>query len=325
MKRAIKVAAESWPLKTVFNISRGAKRTADIVVVEITEGGFEGLGECVPYPRYGESQSQVIEDIRSVFPQIEAGISRQDLQHLMPAGAARNAVDCALWQLEAHKNGSRLAGLFGLGEFPPVRTAQTISLDTPDRMAAAAKEIGAGLIKIKLGDTDIAKSVIAVREAAPKAKIIIDANEAWSMAQLSDALPILVDAKVDLIEQPLPQGRDGDLEYLKSPIPICADESCHSTENLEDLAKLYDAINIKLDKTGGLTEALKLRVSAESLGLDVMLGCMICTSLSIGPIFAMARGVEFIDVDGPLWLEDDRPNGCVFDGRRMHPPRIMTV
>jgi len=325
MKRAVTVKAESWPLKTVFNISRGAKRAADVVVVEIKGDGVSGLGECVPYARYGESQTQVIEDIQTILPDLEGDISRQDLQGLMPAGAARNAVDCALWQHEARKKGTSLAGLFGLKEFCPIRTAQTISLDTPDKMAAAARDIGNGLIKIKLDGTQITQTIQAVREAAPEAKIIIDANEAWSMSQLANIMPTLVELRIDLIEQPLPQSQDSELEFFDSPIPICADESCHTSDNLEILATRYDVVNIKLDKTGGLTEALKLRASAERLGLDVMLGCMVCTSLSIAPIFALSQGIEFIDVDGPLWLAQDRPGGCVFDGHLMHPPAIMSL
>ncbi len=267
---------------------------------------------------------QVIDDIRAISHEIESGLTRQDLQSLMPAGAARNAVDCALWQVEARKQNLSFSELFGLRKFDPVRTAQTISLDSPDNMARAARKIGAGLLKLKLGQDDVFESVRAVRDAAPQAKIIIDANEAWSMSQLLEVMPCLVEAKIELIEQPLPQDDDDELGDYKSPIPICADESCHSTENLDTLAKRYDAINIKLDKTGGLTEALKLRSSSESLGLDVMLGCMICTSLSIAPIFALTHGVKYIDIDGPLWLEADRSGGCVFDGIRMHPPSLMT-
>lgn len=323
MNRNLTIKPESWPLKTTFNISRGAKKTAEVVVVQITEGDLIGSGECVPYGRYGESQAQVIEDIQAVAPQIKSGLTRQDLQTLLPAGAARNAVDCALWQLEAHKQGHSFSELFGWNRFCPVRTAQTVSLDKTEQMADAARKIGDGLIKMKLGDENVCESIRAVRAASPGAQIIIDANEAWSISQLADFMPTLVESKVDLIEQPLPQANDSELAQFKSPIPICADESCHSLEGIEELSQRYDAINIKLDKTGGLTEALKLRAVAEDLGLTIMLGCMVCTSLSIAPVFALTQGVELIDIDGPLWLEKDRPGGCQFDGFRMHPPARM--
>lgn len=320
MKRQIKVTSETWPLKSVFNISRGAKRAANVVVVEIREGETIGFGECVPYPRYGESQEQVIETILAQAAQIEKGITREELQHIVPAGAARNALDCALWQVEAKRDGKEFAELFGLKHFSAVRTAQTVSLDSPENMGIAAERLGEGLLKLKLGGTEISECVRAVRRAAPKATLIIDANEAWTMKQLVDNMAVLSEAKVQLIEQPLPQGADGELEGYKSPIPICADESCHTSDTIENLSRLYDAINIKLDKTGGLTEALKLRRKAETLGMDIMLGCMICTSLSILPVFALSQGVKFIDIDGPLWLKKDRPGGCEFDGVRMHPP-----
>jgi len=325
MKRQVKVTPESWPLNAVFNISRGAKKVADVVVVGITEGDITGYGECVPYPRYGESQGQVIEAILSVSQKVEEGISREELQALLPAGAARNALDCALWQVEAKRQNKSLAELFGLKQFRPVRTAQTVSLDSSENMGEAAKRLGEGLLKVKLGPNDISESVMAVRRAAPKATLILDANEAWTMEQLVENMPALIEAEVKLIEQPLPQGADGALADFKSPIPICADESCHASDTLTEVSKLYDAINIKLDKTGGLTEALKLRREAEALGMEIFLGCMICTSLSILPVFALTEGVEFIDIDGPLWLKKDRSGGCKFDGIRMSPPTQLIV
>lgn len=325
MKRHVKVTPESWPLNAVFNISRGAKKVADVVVVEITEGEITGYGECVPYPRYGESQEQVIEAILAVSQKVEEGASREELQALLPAGAARNALDCALWQVEAKRQDKSLAELFGLKQFRPVRTAQTVSLDSPEKMGEAAKWLGEGLLKVKLGPNDISESVRAVRRAAPKATLILDANEAWTMEQLVENMPALIEAEVKLIEQPLPQGADGELAGYESPIPICADESCHASDTLTEVSKLYDAINIKLDKTGGLTEALKLRKEAESLGMGIFLGCMICTSLSILPVFALTEGVEFIDIDGPLWLKKDRDGGCKFNGIRMSPPTQLIV
>ncbi len=325
MKRQIKARPESWTLNSVFNISRGAKRVADVVVVEIREGESIGFGECVPYPRYGESQDQVIETILAQSQKLEEGISREELQHLLPAGAARNAIDCALWQIEAKRNEKSFSELFGLKQFRPVRTAQTVSLDSPEKMGAAAKQLGKGLLKVKLGPTDICESVRAVRHGAPHATLILDANEAWTMEQLDETMPVLVEANVKLVEQPIPQGADGELADYDSPIPICADESCHTSDTIKKVSKLYDAINIKLDKTGGLTEALKLRKEAEALGMEVMLGCMICTSLSILPIFALSEGIEFIDIDGPLWLKKDRPGGCEFDGVRMNPPTHLLV
>ncbi len=320
MRRIVETNAESWPLKTVFRISRGTKTTADTVLVKIIEGNRCGYGECVPYARYGESPKQVIREIEAVSAEIESGISRLQLQEIMRPGAARNAVDCALWDLEARQNNVTLAQLAGVPPFEALRTARTISIDSPREMALAAAGIDSDLIKIKIGTTDILEVVSAVRHAAPQAQIILDANEAWSMPQMVKIMPALMDAKINLIEQPLREGEDNCLRDYCSPIPICADESCHTTADLHRLAPLYDAINIKLDKTGGLTEALRLRAAAEDCGLSVMLGCMVCTSLSIAPAFALAHDLEFIDLDGPLWLRKDRPGGCVLEGSKMLPP-----
>ena len=322
MVRRVEARIESWPLRTAFRIARGSKTTAEVVYVKLTEGTKSGYGECVPYARYGESPEQVIRDIEAVSGEIESGISRVRLQQIMPAGAARNSIDCALWDLEARQNNTTLARLAGVPPFEAVRTAQTISIDSPRKMGLAAAAIDGGSIKIKIGTTDIVEAVKAVRSAAPDARIILDANEAWSMSQLAEIMPALVAADISLIEQPLRQEQDDCLREYRSPIPICADESCHTTADIDRLAPLYDAINIKLDKAGGLTEALRLRSAAEDRGLIVMLGCMVSTSLSIAPAFALAHDLDFIDIDGPLWLHKDRPGGCSLEDGKMLPPHF---
>lgn len=326
MTRKLKFRTESWPLKAPFRIARGTKNFTDIVVVEIEEGGLTGYGECVPYSRYGESSKTVMAAIDKASRDVCNGICRDKLQNLMPAGAARNALDCALWDLAAKQTDMSLAQKTGGSPFMPVSTARTISIDSAETMARDAAEIGGGLIKVKLDGTDIERIVSAVREASPDATIIVDANEAWSMDQMLSYMPALIDARVALIEQPLPDGRDSDLRYFKSPIPICADESCHTSDDIDRLTGLYDAVNIKLDKTGGLTEAFRLRKAAEDNNLLVMIGCMVCTSLAIAPAFALVDDLQFIDLDGPLWLRQDRPGGCVLNeyGRLM-PPRDLLV
>lgn len=324
MVREVKSRKESWPLKAPFRIARGAKNFADVVIVEIEEDGLTAYGECVPYSRYGESPGTVIDEITKASRDIRSGICRAELQDLMPAGAARNALDCALWDLEAKQAGKSLAQIAGVAPFAATPTARTISIDTVENMARAATAIGGGLIKLKLDGTDVERSVAAVGAAAPSATIIVDANEAWSLDQMVSCMPAMIDARVALIEQPLAKGRDADLRHFDSPIPLCADESCHTTDDLDRLVGLYNAVNIKLDKTGGLTEALRLRKAAEEKNLLVMVGCMVCTSLAIAPAFALVDGVKFIDLDGPLWLQQDRPGGCVLNegGELMPPPDL---
>ncbi len=326
MARELKSRVESWPLKTPFRIARGTKNSADVVVVEIEEGGLTGYGECVPYARYGETPATVIDAINQAGRDIWNGVCRDELQELIPAGAARNALDCALWDLSAKHADTSLAQIAGVTPFTATPTAQTISIDSAENMARAAKAITGRLIKIKLEGTDVARTLTAVRRAAPEATIIVDANEAWSMDELLSYMPTLIDTRVALIEQPLSEGQDEELRNFTSPIPICADESCHTSDDIDRLVGLYDAVNIKLDKSGGLTEALGLRRAAEDRGLLVMVGCMVSTSLSITPAFALIDSLEFVDLDGPLWLKQDRPNGCVLnDVGQLMPPTDLQI
>ncbi|MEH6402583.1 MAG: N-acetyl-D-Glu racemase DgcA, partial [Sneathiella sp.] len=321
-KRSIEAYSESWPIRGSFRISRGAKTSADVVVVKITENGVTGMGECVPYPRYGESQATVLDEISTIKDAIHHGASRMDLLSVMPAGAARNAVDCALWDLEAKLTGKTIAQIAGIQ--PPGRliTAYTLSLDSPEKMGiAAAKQSHRPLMKLKLsGELDVER-VSAVRNAAPKSRIIVDANEAWTLEMMEEYFPKMADLGVELIEQPLPAGADSALGDVVRPVPVCADESSHDTSTLDQVAPFYDFINIKLDKTGGLTEALILASAARDFGLGIMVGCMLGTSLGMAPAMLLGGFARFVDLDGPLLLDKDRPNGIVFDGSVMSPPK----
>ncbi|WP_169569530.1 N-acetyl-D-Glu racemase DgcA [Sneathiella limimaris] len=311
---------ESWPIRGSFRISRGAKTSADVVVVEITDGRFTGRGECVPYPRYGESPSTVMDEISTIREAINHGASRTDLLSLLPSGAARNAVDCALWDLEAKQTGKSVSELAGIPSPGPLITAYTLSLDTPEKMAGAASaNAHRPLIKLKLGGEGDIERVTAVREAAPKTRLIVDANEAWEPDMLGSYFPAMAELGVELIEQPLPAGEDDNLGELDRPVPICADESCHDTSTLDQVASNYDYINIKLDKTGGLTEALQMAEAAREFGLGIMVGCMLGTSLGMAPAMLLGGMARFVDLDGPLLLEKDRPDGIQFDESVMHP------
>jgi L-alanine-DL-glutamate epimerase-like enolase superfamily enzyme len=309
-----------------FAISRGRKREAEVVVAVLgavlPDGRpVRGRGECVPYGRYGETVEGVAAAIAAAGPAIASGLDRAGLQTLMPAGAARNALDCAFWDLEAKAADLPAWRLAGLNPPVPVATAFTLSLGTPDAMAAAARAAGMPLLKLKLGggDDDIAR-VAAVRRAAPEARLIVDANEGWSMAQLRALAPQLADLGVALIEQPLPAGADSALADYTCPAPLGADESCHGIEELPELRGRYQVLNLKLDKTGGLTAALALKAAAEAAGFGIMAGCMVATSLSMAPAFLLAQGAEFVDLDGPLLLEQDREPGAVYKGAWMQPP-----
>ncbi|MBL4906179.1 MAG: dipeptide epimerase [Sneathiella sp.] len=321
-KRILEATQESWPIRGSFRISRGAKTTADVVVVKIKEGNVTGFGECVPYPRYGESCHSVLGEISTVRDAIAHGASRMDLLTLMSAGAARNAVDCALWDLEAKLTGKSIGEIAGIQTPGPLITAYTLSLDTPEKMGAAAtKQAHRPLMKLKLaGEYDLER-VTAVRNAAPKSRLIVDANEAWTLDMMEEYFPKMADLGVELIEQPLPAGEDLALSDMVRPVPICADESSHDTSTLDQVAPLYDYINIKLDKTGGLTEALLLAEAARDFGLGIMVGCMLGTSLGMAPAMVLGGFARFIDLDGPLLLEKDRRNGIHFDGSVMHPPK----
>ena len=314
------VRRESWPIRGTFAISRGSRTATEVVVVELTRDGHTGRGECVPYPRYGETVEGVIADIESLRARLAGGLDREALQVALPAGAARNAVDCAFWDLEAKRAGRRVFELAGLPAPKPLTTAYTLSLDTPDAMGrAAAANAHRPLLKLKVtGDGDLDR-VRAVRANALGSKLVVDANEAWTPEQFTRFVPELAGLGVTMIEQPLPAKADAPLASLKRAIPVCADESCHDASTIEGLVGRYDMINIKLDKTGGLTEALKLRAAAAAKGFGVMVGCMIATSLSMAPAVLVAQGVAVVDLDGPLLLARDRDAGLRYDGSTVHP------
>lgn len=319
--RQLSVGIERFPLARAFVISRGSKTEAIVVTATIVEGGLRGRGECVPYARYGESVESVAAQIETIRAAIETGANRADLQSLLPAGAARNAVDCALWDLEAKQQNTPAYRLAGLPAMQAVPTAYTLSLGTPDEMAAAARAAEAyPLLKLKLAGAGDADRLAAVREAAPNARLIIDANEAWRDDNLRDNLDACARYGIALIEQPLPAGADAALAAVDHPVPICADESLHDRRDLAALRGRYDAINIKLDKAGGLTEALALQAEAERLGFAVMIGCMVASSLAMAPALLLAQRANFVDLDGPLLLAKDRAEGLRYDGALVHPP-----
>lgn len=320
--RTLAIIEESWPIRGSFTISRGAKREAQIVVAQISEGGYSGRGECVPYGRYGETIASVRLQIEALTSRTEAGMNRADLQAACPAGAARNALDCALWDLEAKQASSSVWRLAGL---PPPRacvTAYTLSLDTPEAMArAAANATEFPVLKLKLGAQAIVESIEAVHRASPGAKLILDANEAWDLRLLEEVSPRLKELNVVLIEQPLPAGMDELLAGREWPVPLCADESCHEIEGLGFLKGRYGLINIKLDKTGGLTGALALARAAKEMGFGIMVGCMVSTSLAMAPAMLLAGLADYVDLDGPLLLQRDREGGLRCEpGGVLHPP-----
>ena len=313
----IEVSRDVFRLAQVFTISRGSRTEAQVLTVRITDGGVMGWGECVPYARYDET-------LESVTAEIEAlpdSFDRPALYDLLPAGAARNAVDCALWDLEAKKAGKRVWKLAGLKAPGPEITAYTLSLDSPEKMREqAALHAHRPLLKIKLGTPDDMPRLEAVRAGAPNASIIIDANEGWSAEVYADLAPHLLRIGVALVEQPLPAGGDDALIGMARPVPVCADESCHDRASLAALKGKYDVVNIKLDKTGGLTEALSLRDAARAEGYDVMVGCMVGSSLAMAPATLVAQGAKVVDLDGPLLLAEDRENALTFDAAGVHPP-----
>ncbi|EKV30152.1 L-alanine-DL-glutamate epimerase [Caenispirillum salinarum AK4] len=316
------VLKETWPIAGSFTISRGSKTAAEVVVAQVERGGVIGRGECVPYARYGESVDGVAAALEALRDDLaRPGFDRAALRAQVPAGAARNALDCALWDLEAKESGVPAWKTAGVPEPAPVVTAQTVSLGTPDEMrASAAKLADRPLLKLKVGAEQVVERVRAVREAAPNAAMIVDANEAWTPAMLAETSAAMAELKVDLIEQPLPAGADEALEGFDSPVPLCADESAHTAEGLEALAARYQLVNIKLDKTGGLTEALEMARKAQSLGLVIMVGCMVGTSLAMAPAVVLAGMARFVDLDGPLILAQDRDGGITFDKGILHPP-----
>ena len=313
---------ERWPLASAFTISRGSKTEAVVVTVELCDGDHCGRGECVPYARYGETPDGVVAAIEAARPALRRGLDRAVLQHAMPAGAARNAFDCAFWDLSAKQTGRRVHDLAGLASPQPLVTAYTISLAAPAAMAEAAERAASRrLLKVKLGSgDDDGKRIAAVRRAAPKAELIVDANEGWDESNLAQNLAACAEQGVTLIEQPLPEGRDTALARIKRPIPICADESAPDRGSLDALTGKYDAINIKLDKAGGLTEALALAAEAERRGFGIMVGCMVATSLAMAPTMLVAQRAGLVDLDGPLLLAKDRPDGLRYAGSLAYPP-----
>jgi L-alanine-DL-glutamate epimerase-like enolase superfamily enzyme len=323
MTLRLSLARERHEIAGGFRIARGARTHAEVIVVTLTDGDAVGRGECVPYARYGETLDGVAAAIEAQAGALAAGMDRAGLQAAMPAGAARNALDCALWDLAAKRAGRRAWELAGLPAPAPVHTAFTLSIDAPEAMRAkAAANAHRPLLKVKLGgdgagDLD---RLSAVRAGAPAATIIVDANEGWTVEDYRRLAPEMVRLGVAMVEQPLPAAEDEALRGLDRPLPVCADESCHDRASLASLAGKYDFVNIKLDKTGGLTEALALRDAARAQGFRVMVGCMLGTSLAMAPALLAAQGVEVVDLDGPLLLSADRPNGLLYDEQGAHPP-----
>lgn len=321
MLRRLSAVHAPFRLNRPFRISRGIKSVADTVFVEISQGDRTGRGESVPYARYAETIDTVLAQIADVRSEIEAGADRARLLEIMPAGAARNALDCALWDLEAKTGGKSVLDIIGWDQLKPVATAITVSLDTPENMAASARTLAqVPLLKIKVDANDPLAAVRAVREAAPKPKIIVDPNESWSIQQLADWQKALAELRVDLLEQPLPADDDGALEGFEPCIPLAADESGHIADDLARLARRYDYVNIKLDKAGGLTTALAMLDAAEKEGIGLMIGCMVSSSLSIAPAMVIAQRCSFVDLDGPTWLAEDRDGGVTEELGVMSPP-----
>ncbi len=317
----LNVARETWPIRGTFTISRGSKSAAEVVVATLEQDGAIGRGECVPYARYGETIDSVIEQINSLEGPLKHGLDRSELQSVLPAGAARNAVDCAFWDLEAKLSLTPVWQLAGLPAPVDVITAYTLSLGSPDQMAEQAAAVSdRALLKLKLGGDGDLDRVAAVRTAAPAAHLIADANEAWSIRHMEEFGSELSRLNVELIEQPLPAGQDDTLKDIQFPIPLCADESCHDTKSLDNLLGKYDVVNVKLDKTGGLTEAINLLHYSTSRGISIMLGCMVATSLAMAPALLLASAAKFVDLDGPLLLDKDRKNGLTYTDSTVSPP-----
>ena len=313
----INTKVDVFPLKKLFTISRGSRTEAEVVSVKVSKDGFTGYGECVPYKRYNETVKSVIDQITNLN-QVN---NRYDLEQNLPPGAARNALDCAFWDLEAKLNNTSVADLINLS-ISPVITSFTLSLDTSEKMGQEAQlNSHLPILKIKLGGgNEDLERIKSVRKFAPQSDIIVDANEGWSLDEYNYLMPHFVEAKIKMIEQPFPSQYDGELKNINRPIPICADESCHDTSSLEKCIGKYDVINIKLDKTGGLTEALKLKKNAELRNFDIMVGCMVGSSLAMAPAIYVAQNVKWVDLDGPLLLSEDRKNPLKYSNSKIHPP-----
>ncbi|MTI45297.1 L-alanine-DL-glutamate epimerase-like enolase superfamily enzyme [Roseibium hamelinense] len=319
--RTIEINTESFEIAGGFAISRGSRTHAQVLTVKITQGRHTGWGECVPYARYNESLKSVTGQIEALRADLERGLGRKDLQGVMASGAARNAVDCALWDLEAKTNGKPAFQAAGLTAMHAVTTAFTLSVGAPEDMAEAARKAAERpLLKVKLGGQGDDERIAAVRESAPDSTLIVDANEAWDDSCFHANMAACLKAGVDLIEQPLPAGKDAALAEMERPVVVCADESLHTSSDLESLRDRYDAVNIKLDKAGGLTEVLAMQQQARALGYKVMIGCMVGTSLAMAPAALIAQDADFVDLDGPLLLAKDRQPGLKFVGSVLYPP-----
>ncbi|MDA4844548.1 N-acetyl-D-Glu racemase DgcA [Hoeflea poritis] len=317
---ALSVAETVFPLAEVFTISRGSKTEARTVTVTLRQDGHTGMGECVPYARYGETVESVIETISSLAGELASGLDRRALQTRLPAGAARNALDCAFWDLQAKQAGKRVFEIADLKRPGPVITAFTLSLEAPEIMREKARENAhRPLLKIKLGGEGDLERLEAVRSGAPDAAIIVDANEGWSPESYAALAPEMLRLGVTMVEQPLPANDDGALAAMERPLPVCADESCHDRASLASLVGKYDMVNIKLDKTGGLTEALALKQNAQAAGLQIMVGCMVASSLAMAPAVLVAQGAQIVDLDGPLLLAEDRQHPLLYDAEGVHP------
>ncbi len=320
-KFSLTVAIETFPIAGTFTISRGSRTEAVVVTATVSDGIHRGIGECVPYARYGETVESVAASLQAQAARLAAGGAHDRLIAGLKPGAARNALDCAIWDYRAKKTGKRVWEIAGIAAPISVTTCYTLSLGTPDAMEAAARVASARpLLKVKLGGEGDPARIAAVRRGAPNSRLVVDANEAWTTQTLATHAAACAAANVELIEQPLPADNDGALRDFKSPVPLCADESVHARDTLADVATRYQAINIKLDKTGGLTEAMAMVQAARALKLDIMVGCMVGTSLAMAPAMLIAAGAKFVDLDGPLLLARDREPGLRFEGSTVHPP-----
>ena len=321
MSRILQTRHESFQLSRPFRIARGVRTVAEVVTVGLQEDGVTGRGEGVPYTRYGESVESALRLIEQIRPQLESGAGRQELLSLLPPGAARNAVDCALWDLEARRSRKDVAAILGAPAPSRMASALTISIDTPEAMAQEAAQIaGAPLLKIKVDAENPSARILAVRAAAPMAALIVDPNESWDQSLVEKMQPLLLEAGVSLLEQPVAADQDEWLEEFSPRVPICADEAIHTAADLDVVAWRYQAVNVKLDKTGGLTAALELAAAARARGMGLMTGCMVSSSLSIAPAMHVARLSDFADLDGPIWLKEDRTGGVEDDGGMLSPP-----
>jgi L-Ala-D/L-Glu epimerase len=312
----VSASIEKWPIDGAFTIARGAKTEAVVVVAEVTDGQITGRGECVPYARYGETPEGVLAQIRGA-----SVADREELLIALPPGAARNALDCALWDFEAKSRDHSAASLAGVTPLQPLLTAYTLSLDTPEAMARKAAAMrDYPLLKLKLGAQGDAARLAAIREARPDARLIVDVNEGWRADTITEGLLLCAEAGVEVVEQPLPAGEDAVLAHISRLVPVCADESVHVTADIKALVGLYDAVNIKLDKTGGLTEALAMADAAQRAGLKIMVGCMVSTSLAMAPAMILAQHAHWVDLDGPLLLARDRKPSLSYAGAFIRPP-----